>query len=133
VLIGTVVAESARLRMHHPTMEAARYLASIDWVGAVVVAAVLVVIGLVVLRFLLATTSEVGHMLPGAGEVAGRAILDARGDMPVNSWVCVNCRSVNTPHAAHCYRGCGLREDLAEPLPTDRTLIAEGMNGRRTG
>jgi len=119
--------------MHHPTMEAARYLASIDWVGAVVLAAVLVVIGLVVLRFLLATTSEVGHMLPGAGEVAGRAILDARGDMPVNSWVCVNCRSVNTPHAAHCYRGCGLREDLAEPLPTDRTLIAEGMNGRRTG
>jgi hypothetical protein len=133
VLIGTVVAESARLRMHHSTMEAARYLASIDWVGAVVVAAVLVVIGLVLLRFLLATTSEVGHMLPGAGEAAGRAILDARGDLPVNSWVCANCRSVNTPHAAHCYRGCGLKEDLAEPLPTDRTLVAEGMNGRRNG
>jgi hypothetical protein len=118
--------------MHHLPMEAARYLASIDWVGAVVVAAVLVVVGLILLRFLMATTSEVGHMIPGAGEAAGRAIMDARGDLPVDSWVCMNCRSVNTPHAAHCYRGCGLREDLAEPLPTDRTLVAEGMNGRRT-
>jgi hypothetical protein len=113
-------------------MEAARYLASIDWVGAVVVAGLLVVLGLVLLRFLMAKTSEVGHMLPGAGEAAGRAILDVR-DMPVDSWVCVNCRSVNTPHAAHCYRGCGLREDVAEPLPTDRSLVAEGVNGRRFG
>jgi hypothetical protein len=24
---------------------------------------------------------------------------------------------VNTPHATHCYRGCGLKEDLAEPFP----------------
>jgi hypothetical protein len=112
-------------------MEAARYLASIDWLGAVVLATVLVVIGLVLLRFLLATTSEVGHMLLGAGEAAGRAILDTRGDLPIDSWVCTNCRSVNTPHAVHCYRGCGLKEDLAEPLPTDRTLVAEGMNGRR--
>jgi hypothetical protein len=113
-------------------MEAARYLASIDWVGAVVVAGLLVVLGLALLRFLMATTSEVGHMLPGAGEAAGRAILDVR-DMPIDSWVCVNCRSVNTPHAAHCYRGCGLREDVAEPLPTDRSLVAEGVNGRRFG
>ena len=112
--------------MHHLPMEAARYLASIDWVGAVVVAAVLVVVGLILLRFLMATTSEVGHMIPGAGEAAGRAILDARGDLPVDSWVCMN-----SPHATQCYRGCGLREDLAEPLPTDRTLVAEGMNGRR--
>ena len=113
-------------------MEAAQYLASINWLGAVIVAAVLVVIGLVLLRFLMASTSEVGNMLPGAGQAAGRAILDMR-DMPVDSWVCANCRSVNTPHATHCYRGCGLREDLAEPLPTDRSLIAEGANGRRIG
>jgi hypothetical protein len=98
-------------------MEAARYLASIDWLGAVVLAAVLVVGGLVLLRFLMATSSEVGHMLPGASEAAGRVILDARGDLPVDSWVCANCRSVNTPHATHCYRGCGLKEDLAEPFP----------------
>ena len=112
-------------------MEAARYLASINWVGAIVVATALVAIGLVLLRFLLATTSEVGHMIPGAGEAAGRALLDARGDLPIDSWVCRNCRSVNTPHATHCYRGCGLREDLAEPLPRDRTLIAQGANGGR--
>ena len=68
--LGTVVADFARFRAHDPIMEAARYLASIDWVGAVVLAAVLVVFGLVLLRFLLATTSEVGHMIPGAGEAA---------------------------------------------------------------
>jgi hypothetical protein len=117
VTASTVAIDSARSRVQHRTMEAARYLASINWVGAVVLATVLVVVGLVLLRFLLATTSEVGQMLPGAGEAAGRAILDARDDLPVDSWVCANCRSVNTPHAVHCYRGCGLKEDLAEPYP----------------
>jgi hypothetical protein len=106
------------------------YIRSIDWVFAVVVAAVLVAVGLVLLRFLMATTSEVGHMIPGASSAAGKAILDAR-DLPVDSWVCVNCRSVNTPQATHCYRGCGSREDLAEPLPTDRSIVAEGGGGKR--
>jgi len=69
-------------------------------------------------------------MVPGAGEAAGRALLDAR-DMPVDSWICTNCRSVNTPHATHCYRGCGSRDDLAEPLPTDRSLLADRQNGKR--
>jgi hypothetical protein len=100
-------------------VSAQEYLASIDWVAAVVVAAVLVSIGTVLLRFLLATTSEVGNMLPGAGSAAGRAILDAR-DMPVDSWVCAVCRSVNTPHATHCYRGCGAREQVEKPLPIGR-------------
>lgn len=112
-------------------MSAGEYLASIDWLMAVAVAAVLVGVGFVLLRFLMATTSEVGHMLPGAGGAAGRAILDARGDLPVDSWVCVICRSVNTPHATHCYRGCGPRDQVAEPLPTDRSLIADDRNGKR--
>jgi hypothetical protein len=97
-------------------MQAVDYILAIDWLGAVAVAAVLVVVGLVLLRFMLASTSEVGHMLPGVGQAAGRALLDAR-DMPVDSWVCLSCRSVNTPHASHCYRGCGSRDDVAEPLP----------------
>jgi hypothetical protein len=113
-------------------MDFITYITSIDWVAAVVVGAVLVLVGLVLLRFLMATTSEVGHMLPGAGDAAGRAILDARGDLPVDSWVCSRCRSVNTPGATHCYLGCGHRDDLAEPLPTERSLVAEGANGRRT-
>ena len=112
-------------------MQAVDYILGIDWVTAVAVGAVLVAVGLVLLRFLMATTSEVGHMLPGAGEAAGRALLDAR-DLPENSWVCIRCRSVNTPHATQCYRGCGSRDDLAEPLPTDRSILAEGQNGRRT-
>jgi len=111
-------------------MQAVDYILGIDWVTAVAVGAVLVAVGLVLLRFLMATTSEVGHMIPGAGEAAGRALLDAR-DLPENSWVCTRCRSVNTPQATHCYRGCGSRDDLAEPLPTDRSIIAEGQNGRR--
>lgn len=93
------------------------YLASIDWVGAVVVGALLIVIGLVLLRFLTATTSEMGSMLPGARDAAGRALLDVRGQLPVESWVCVVCRSVNVPTATHCYRGCGPREAVGHPFP----------------
>ena len=112
-------------------MNFGEYLASIDWVGAVVVAAVMVVIGLVALRFLLATTSEVGQMLPGATRATGQALLDARGDLPVDSWVCGKCRSVNTPNAKRCYRGCGTRDDLARPLPANPDAIATGHNGGR--
>jgi hypothetical protein len=111
-------------------MDVGAYLTSIDWVSAVLVAAVVVLVAMVLLRFLMATSSEVGNMLPGAGETAGRAVLDMRG-MPVDSWVCTTCRSVNTPHATHCYRGCGEREVVAEPLPTDRTLVADARNGGR--
>jgi hypothetical protein len=107
------------------------YLASIDWVGAVLAAAILVVVGLVLLHFLMASTSEVGRMLPGAGRATGQALLDARGDLPIDSWVCPSCHSVNTPNASHCYRGCGERDDLARELPEDAQLMAAGHNGRR--
>lgn len=113
----------------------AEYLASIDWLGAVAVAMVAVVVGLGILRFLLATTHEVGAMLPGATDAAGRAILDARTEMPVDSWVCTTCRSVNTPTATFCYRGCGAREDLGRPLregpPVVTTNAAESVAVRR--
>ena len=112
-------------------MDWQEYLTSIDWGGAIVVAGVAVLVAIVLLRFLLATTSEVGSMLPGAGQAAGRAVLDARGDLPVDSWVCAACRSVNTPQATHCYRGCGTREELARALPVAREVIGEGHNGRR--
>jgi hypothetical protein len=109
----------------------AEYLASIDWVGAIALAAVLVAVGFLVLRFGLAATSEVGRMLPGAGRNAGQALLDAR-DLPPDSWVCTTCRSVNTPNANHCYRGCGPRDEVARPLPTARELLGEIHNGRST-
>jgi hypothetical protein len=115
---------------HHRRVDVGEYLLSLNLPLAMVVGGVLVVLGLFLLRFLLATTSEVGHMVPSAGQAAGRAILDAR-ELPANSWVCTNCRSVNTPHATHCYRGCGSRDDLAEPLPTDRSLLADRQNGKR--
>lgn len=107
------------------------YLASIDWVGAVVVGALVIAIGAVVLRFVMATTAEVGAMLPGATDAAGRAILDARTDMPVDSWVCAECRSVNTPTATVCYRGCGPRDELGRPLHEDPDLIAAVHDHRR--
>lgn len=112
-------------------MDFGEYLASIDWVGAVLVAAALVLVGLVALQFLLASTAEVGHMLPGAGRAASQAVLDARADLPVDSWVCIVCRSVNTPNAKLCYRGCGNREDLAQPPPASADVLAAGHNGRR--
>jgi hypothetical protein len=111
-------------------MDVGGYLVSIDWLGAVVVAAVVVGIAMILLRFLMATSSEMGDMIPGAGRAAGKAILDSR-EMPVDSWVCAVCRSINTPHATHCYRGCGERGELAQALPTDRSLVADGKNGRR--
>jgi ribosomal protein L40E len=111
-------------------MDVGEYLLSLNLPFALLVGGVLVVVGLVLLRFLMATTSEVGRMVPGAGEAAGRAILDAR-DMPENSWICTTCRSVNTPQAEHCYRGCGSREELGEPLPKDRSQLADRQNGKR--
>jgi hypothetical protein len=124
----TVFSQGARA--HHLHMDFGAYFTSIDWLSAVVVAAIVVLVAMVLLRFMLATSSEVGHMVPGAGEAAGRAVLDMR-DMPIDSWVCTTCRSVNTPHSTHCYRGCGEREVVAEPLPTDRSLIADARNGGR--
>ncbi len=120
----------SRNPVHHQDMDFGTYITSIDWPIAIALAAILVGGGLILLRFLLATTSEVGQMMPGARGAAGRALRDGRGQAP-QSWVCTTCRSVNTPHASHCYRGCGEREVLAEPLPTDRSLVAEGHNGRR--
>ena len=111
-------------------MDVGQYLLSLNLPFATLVGGVLIVVGLVLLRFLMATTSEVGRMVPGAGGAAGRAILDAR-DIPPDSWVCTVCRSVNTPHASHCYRGCGPREQLAEPLPSDRSILADRQNGKR--
>lgn len=97
-------------------VDAGEYLASIDWGAAVLVAAALVVIAMLVLRFLLATGDEVRTALPGMTNAAGKAILDARTDMPIDSWVCLTCRSVNTPTATVCYRGCGPRDTLGLPL-----------------
>jgi hypothetical protein len=109
------------------------YLGSIDWGGAIIAAAVLVAVAAVVGRFLMASTSEVGRMLPGAGRFTSQALLDARGDLPIDSWVCDDCRSVNTPNARHCYSCGGDREELARPLSVNTDLIAAGHNGRRNG
>jgi hypothetical protein len=111
-------------------VDVGEYLLSLNLPFAMAAGGVVIVVGLVLLRFLMATTSEVGRMVPGAGEAAGRAILDAR-DVPENSWVCTNCRSVNTPQSKNCYRGCGKREQLAEPLPQDRSILADRQNGKR--
>jgi ribosomal protein L40E len=127
---GTDHAPTTPDRAQNRTVTVGDYLVSLNLPQAVAVGGILVVIGLVLLRFLLATSSEVGQMLPGAGNAAGKALLDAR-DLPLDSWVCVNCRSVNTPHATHCYRGCGGRDELAEPLPTDRSIVADPRNGGR--
>lgn len=101
------------------------YLASIDWVKAIVVGGILIAAGAVILRFLMASSAEVGAMLPGASDAAAHAVLDARTDMPSDSWVCGECRSVNTPTATVCYNGCGSREEVG----TD--LVAAGSPGRR--
>ncbi len=105
------------------------YLASIDWGAALVVGVASIAVGLVLLRFMTASTSEIGSMIPGATESAAR-MLDVR-ELPVESWVCAACRSVNRPTATHCYRGCGTRDELARDLPIDPELLGRAVNGRR--
>jgi hypothetical protein len=111
-------------------MAAADYLGSIDWLGALGLGAILVVVGLVLLRFLLASTAEVSRMLPGARSAADQ-VLEAGRDLPGDSWVCSTCRSVNTRNARTCYRGCGERDAQTRDLPESRDLIADGHNGGR--
>jgi len=113
------------------TQSVGDYLASIDWLGGLLLGAVLIGVGLVVGRFLMASSSEIGRMLPGVTDAAGRKVLDARTDMPVDSWICTACRSVNIPTASLCYRGCGRREDLARPLPDAPSATADVRNGGR--
>jgi hypothetical protein len=110
-------------------MSFADYLASINWGAALVVAAASVAVALVLLRVMTASTSEIGSMIPGATESAAR-LLDAR-ELPVDSWVCAACRSVNRPTATYCYRGCGTRDELARDLPVDPEAFGSGVNGRR--
>jgi hypothetical protein len=110
-------------------MTFAEYLASINWGAALVVGVASVAVGLVLLRFMTASTSEIGSMIPGATESAAR-MLDAR-ELPVDSWVCAACRSVNRPTATYCYRGCGTRDELARDLPVDPDMLGSVVNGRR--
>jgi hypothetical protein len=113
-------------------MSFAEYLASIDWIGALILGVLMVAVGLAILRFLVAATAEVGAILPGATDAAGRAILDARTDMPVDSWVCASCRSVNIPTATVCYRGCGPRAELGRLLHEDPSIDGAARSGRET-
>ena len=97
----------------------------------IVVGAIIIAVGYVILRFLIASTAEVGSMLPGATDAAGRRVLDARTQMPVDSWVCSTCRSVNTPTATLCYRGCGPKTDLARALSDAPRVAANDEDGPR--
>ena len=46
-------------------MDVGQYLLSLNLPFAIAVGGVLIVVGLILLRFLMATTSEVGRMVPG--------------------------------------------------------------------
>lgn len=116
---------------HHHAVTFGDYLASIDWVGAIITAIVLTAVALIVYRFVAASTTEIGSMLPGAGRATAGAILDSRSGLPIDSWVCGRCRSVNPPSAANCYHGCGPRDALARELSEDRSILGRGHNGRR--
>lgn len=112
-------------------MNVEEYLASIDWVGAFVAGVVIIIVGAVLLRFLMASTSEVGSMLPRATDAAGRKVLDARTDVPVDSWVCEVCRSVNLPTATRCYRGCGARDVVGRVMPDDPWMALRDLDAGR--
>jgi hypothetical protein len=47
----------------------------------------------------------------------------------VNDWVCLNCKSINTPSAASCYRCGGAREVVAASDAQSASLASAGGDG----
>jgi hypothetical protein len=95
------------------------YLARIDWLRAIVVGGVVVLIAFGVNRFLQATADEIIGAIPFLNSSAANALLRRRHGLPTESWVCSVCRSVNIPTATVCYRGCGPRDEVGPPSTDD--------------
>ena len=101
------------------------YLGRIDFLGAAVVAAGLVVLALAVGYFLEVSLDDfAGNLLPGAGRWLGRSALDFAHDQPDEPWFCRNCKSLNLAGATICYRGCGPRPDDTHPSHEGPTSAA---------
>jgi hypothetical protein len=102
-----------------------RYLGGLDLIVAVLLSIFGVLVALGVYRFVQAALDDVLAALPHLGERIGDANRNRhRAFGP--EWVCVECRSINSPNAVWCYRGCGsrfryedFRVDLRAPLTDD--------------
>jgi hypothetical protein len=97
------------------------YLGRIDVFLALGLAALGTVIALAAYLFVQAALMDILGALPQLGSRISRAIR-TRHEMSGPEWVCRDCRSINAPGSAACYRGCGRRyfqEDLRRE-PTSR-------------
>jgi hypothetical protein len=84
------------------------YLGHIDVFLALILAAGGVVIALAAYLFVQAAVTDILGALPRLGGRLTRAIR-SRHEMLGPEWVCRDCRSINAPGSAACYRGCGRR------------------------
>ena len=101
------------------------YLARIDFLGAAVVAAALVVLAIAVGYFLEISVEDLGgNLLPGAGRWLGRSALDFAHEHPDEPWFCRTCKSLNLAGATVCYHGCGPRPDEARRTDDGPTSAA---------
>lgn len=105
------------------------YVGSIDWPGAVLAAILFVFLAAALYRFVSASAIELGQLLPGSAPPTS-VVVDATTGLPIDSWVCGICRSVNTPGADRCYRGCGRRQAVASDLADDLADLAAEADAR---
>lgn len=100
-----------------PLADPLDYLAGIDWLGGIALAGVALAVAAVIVILIERSAHGPGRRWSdlAAGSVRRWHARRSRG--PDRPWRCDRCGSVNLPSARSCYRGCGLREDVATTLP----------------
>jgi hypothetical protein len=100
------------------------YLGHIDILLALALSAGGVLVAVLAYLFVQAALSDILGALPQLGGRLSRAIR-TRHELSGPEWVCRDCRSINAPGSAACYRGCGRRyfqEDVRHD-PTSPTQV----------
>jgi hypothetical protein len=105
------------------------YLGHIDVVLALGLAAGGVLIALVAYLFVQAALTDILGVLPQLGSRLTR-VIRSRHESHAPEWVCRDCRSINAPGSAACYRGCG-RRYFQEEVRHDSPSASHASSERR--
>ncbi|MGZ8501969.1 MAG: hypothetical protein ACXWW6_03855 [Candidatus Limnocylindrales bacterium] len=105
------------------------YLGRIDVLLALALSAVGVLIAVLAYLFVQAALNDILDALPNLGDRLSQAIR-SRHELNGPEWVCRDCRSINAPGSAACYRGCG-RRYFQEDTRHDPTAVSQAGPERR--
>jgi hypothetical protein len=105
------------------------YLGHIDVLMALVLAAGGVLIALLAYLFVQAALTDILSALPQLGTRLTR-VIRTHHEMAGSEWVCRDCRSINAPGSAACYRGCG-RRYFQEDTRHEPTSVSQVSPDRR--